>query len=474
MADGRPNETSVFEHRSIGDIYAEVRDLYLRYPQPWVIGYSGGKDSTTVVQIVWKAIEKLPPEQRQKPIFVITADTGVETPLVLDYLNGTLHRLRVAAQSHRMPFYVEVVRPTLNDSFWVNLIGRGYPAPTSRFRWCTERMKITPANRFIEEKVAQYGEVIMVLGVRKTESSTRMQIMNTYQVKGHPLLRRHTSLRGAYVYAPIADFSSDDVWTYLLQVASPWGSDNRDLAALYRNANAGECPLVIDLSTPSCGNSRFGCWVCTVADRDSSMQALIDHGEDWMEPLLEFRELLASTTDPQRKREFRDIRGRDGRVILKKDGTPAARTYKLDFSKKLLWQVLQAQQFLRENGPDPNTKLISYDELFEIRRIWRTERQDWEDSVRDIYFQVTGHSLDWPVDDDGHFDGDHKALLSSICAEYEVPFELVAKMLEEERRMNGMARRAGIQKALTHVLGQEWRSEEQIIALEEPLQLRLV
>lgn len=125
-----------------------------------------------------------------------------------------------------------------------------------------------------------------MLGVRKTESATRMQLMNTYQEKGDTVLRRHTSLTGAYVYAPIAEFSTDDVWQYLFTHDSPWGNNNRDLAALYRSANAGECPLVIDLSTPSCGNSRFGCWVCTVAHRDASMEAMIDNGEEWMQPLL--------------------------------------------------------------------------------------------------------------------------------------------------------------------------------------------
>ena len=472
MSAGYPNETSVFEHRSIQDLYAEVRDVYLRYPQPWVIGYSGGKDSTATLQLVWKALEGLAPEDRQKPVFVIASDTKVETPVIVGYIDSTLRRINETAKATGMPFRAEKVVPTLNDSFWVNLIGRGYPAPTARFRWCTERMKIKPANRFIEEKVAQYGEVIVVLGVRKSESSTRMQLMNTHQVKGH-LLRRHTSLRGAYVYAPIADWSTDDVWTYLLQVPSPWGSNNRDLAALYRNANAGECPLVIDTSTPSCGNSRFGCWVCTVAERDSSMEALIDRGEEWMEPLLEFREWLAVTTDPKRKREFRDIKGRDGRVILKKDGTPAARTYKLQVSKQMLEEVLRAQLAVRQNGPDPSVTLITEEELHEIRRIWRTERQDWEDSVPKIFRRVNGYDLDWPVDDDGYFDVDHKMLLANICKEYDMPFDLIAKMLEEERRANGMARRAGIYKALAAVLSQEWRSEEEILA-EEPLQLQLV
>ncbi len=285
-------------------------------------------------------------------------------------------------------------------------------------------------------------------------------------------MRRHTSLPGAYVYAPVSDFSTDDVWTYLLSVPSPWGSNNRDLAALYRNASAGECPLVVDTSTPSCGNSRFGCWVCTVVTKDTSMESLIENGEEWMEPLLEFRELLAETTDPARKREFREITGRDGRVILKKDGTPMARTYKFEFSKELLERLLRVQEEVRRKGPDPTGTLISEEELHEIRRIWRTERQDWEDSVPEIHRRVTGHDLDWPVDDDAHFDSDHKALLESICKEYEVPFELVARMLEEERRSSGAARRAGIKSALERVLSRDdWRDEEEIVAEK---QLRLM
>ena len=471
MTGGWPNERSVFEYRSIEDIYSEIREVYQRYPQPWVVGYSGGKDSTAVLQLVWKAIEALPVAKREKPIFVITSDTGVEMPVIVDCINETLERINDAARRTGMPFQAQKVVPSLHDGFWVNLIGRGYPAPTIRFRWCTDRLKIKPANRFVEEKVSQHGEVIMVLGVRKSESSTRMQLMNTYQVKGH-FLRRHASLRGAYVYAPIADFSVDDVWTYLLQVPSPWGSNNRDLAALYRSANAGECPLVIDASTPSCGNSRFGCWVCTVVSRDSSMEALINSGEEWMEQLWEFREWLAITTNPGRKHEFRDIRGRDGRVILKKDGTLAARTYKLEVSKQMLERVLQIQQGVRQDGPDPEASLISEEELFEVRRIWRTERQDWEDSVPAIFRRVNGYDLDWPVDDDGLFDADHKGLLASICTEYDVPLELIARMLEAERRATGMARRAGIHKALARELAREWRGEAEILA-EKALQLRL-
>ena len=475
MTEGRPNETSIFEHRTIEDIYDEIRDVYRRYPQPWVIGYSGGKDSTAVVQLVWKAIEALPNDQRQKPIFVVASDTQVENPIIIEHIKETLRRINETAERKGLPFEATPVVPDLNDSFWVNLIGRGYPAPTTRFRWCTERLKIKPMDRFVEDKVTQYGEVIMVLGIRKTESATRMQLMNTYQVEGH-FLRRHVSLHGAYVYAPVADFSAEDVWNYLRDTLSPWGSINQDLETLYNRAKANERPMVIDSSTPPTGASRFGCWVCTVAQRDASMEALIASGEEWMKPLWEFRKWLYATTDPKRKREFRDIKGRDGRVILKKDGTPAARTYKLETSKQMLEQVLRAQIAVRKNGPDPNMTLISETELAEIRRIWRSERQDWDDSVPLIFYRVNGYDIDWPVDDDSPFDSQHKSLLSNICKEYDVPFDLIARLLEAERRTAGMARRAGVQKSLASVLAEEWRSEKEILAAaaKEPVQLPLV
>lgn len=461
-----PSETSVFDTRTMPEIYAEIREIYLRYPQPWVIGYSGGKDSTTVLQLIWNALLGLPEVDRQKPVFVIASDTGVETPVIIDHIDRTLTRINRRAQEDNLPFRAQKVAPTLNDSYWVNLIGRGYPAPTNRFRWCTERLKIKPINHFIQDKITEYGEAIVVLGTRKAESATRMQLMNSYQVAGH-VLRRHTSLPGAYVYAPIADFCTADVWSYLLQVRPPWGGSNRRLATLYHNANKGECPLVVDLSTPPCGNSRFGCWVCTLVKKDSSMESMIDKGDEWMEPLLQFRNWLMITTDPEKKREFRDIRGRDGRVIWKKDGTLAARTYKFEVSQSMLETVLQSQEEIRRTGPNPNIQLITEEELLEIRRIWRTERQDWEDSLPAVFLRVTGRKFDCAADDNVSFDSDQKALLSAACAEYGVPFELVARLLEAERRSSGMARRARIFKELAAELGRDWRTEDEMLA-EQP------
>ena len=282
----RKASTSFLEKSTLDQLMEQIRAVYTADNRPWVIGYSGGKDSTTALQMIWYALSKLPVEQRQKPVHVIASDTLVETPVIVSYIDKTLDRVNVAAARTKMPFQAEKVRPKIKDTFWVNLIGRGYPAPYRRFRWCTDRLKIQPANTFIEERVSQYGEVVLVLGVRKSESTTRAQVMSLHKKSGE-LLSRHTTLRNAYVYTPIEDFSTDDVWTYLLNTPSPWGGANRDLVTMYRNAQAGECPLVVDTTTPSCGNSRFGCWTCTVVERDKSMEAMIDSGEEWMEPLLE-------------------------------------------------------------------------------------------------------------------------------------------------------------------------------------------
>ncbi len=260
------SEDSLSKLRSLDEVYEEIRQIYLGYPYPWVVGYSGGKDSTTALQLVWYALAELPPEQRRKPVCVISTDTLVETPVIVDYIDGTLRRINEQATKDEMPFRAKKLRPVLDDTYWVNLIGRGYHAPTNIFRWCTERLKINPSNRFILDKVTEYGEVILVLGMRSGESDTRDRVMREHRFRGH-LLSRHSKLRGAWVYMPIEHFSTDDVWTYLLQVPSPWGGDNRSLASLYRSAQDSECPLVVDNTTPPCGNSRFGCWTCTEVKR---------------------------------------------------------------------------------------------------------------------------------------------------------------------------------------------------------------
>ena len=457
--------SSVFESRTLPEIYEEIGELYKADRRPWVIGFSGGKDSTVALQLVWEALRQLPEAERTKPVHVISSDTLVESPVITAYIGGILEKINTAAKQQAMPFTAEMVFPLLGDTFWVNMIGRGYPAPYRRFRWCTDRLKIQPANRFIEEKVSRYGEVILVLGVRRAESATRAQVMSLHRKTGE-LLSRHTSLRNAWVYAPIEHFTTDDIWSYLLSVKSPWGADNRQLLTMYRNAQAGECPLVVDTTTPSCGNSRFGCWTCTVVERDRSMEALIESGEAWMEPLLELRDWLAATRDPESKHEYREVRRRNGRIQQwgENDDKIVWGPYKLDVRRDILRHVLEAQEQVRQTGPDPNLELISQEQLHEIRRIWRVDEGDWEDSIPRIHREVTGRDLDWVQEDAPASSELDERVLVEVCDDHDLPAGLMRELMDLQRRLQGLGRRHGVQTEIEKILNKDWRDPEQVLA----------
>jgi DNA sulfur modification protein DndC len=467
--NGKPN--SVFDKKSVTDLHREIQEVYLSDNRPWVLGYSGGKDSTTALQLVWYAIAELPEEKRTKPVFVISSDTLVETPVIVDYITNTIERINKTAAEKKMPFQAFKLTPRIPDSFWVSLIGKGYPAPSTQFRWCTERLKIRTADRFILESVTKYGEVVMILGVRKGESATRDQVMNLYKIEGSKL-SHHSRFPQSYVYTPIEEFSVEDVWTYLLQKSSPWGNINRDLLALYKSAQDGECPLVVDTETASCGNSRFGCWVCTVVQKDRSMEALIENGEDWLEPLLEFRNELAETQIPEKKLEYRDYRRMNGKIKVMQSGDSQKvipGPYKLEYSKELLKKLLEAQKSVRKNGPNPKFSLIQPEELLEIQRIWTTQKSDWDNSVAKIYEEVMGERLDWTKDDLGSFSQTEQDLLKKICDERNLPLRLVTKLLDVEREMQGMTRRSTVYNRIGDVLSEDWISEEEVkMALANP------
>lgn len=449
---------SVFKTSTLKDIYEEVQKVYLSDNRPWILGFSGGKDSTCMVQLVWSALVQLPKEKLQKKIFIISSDTLVESPKIVETILNTLEKMEKAAKEQGLPISTNLVRPKLEDTFWVCLLGKGYPAPSNNFRWCTDRLKIKNADRFISEKVNEYGEAIVVLGTRKDESGSRAQLMNLYEIEGS-VLSRHSKFAQTYVYTPLRDFVTEDVWNYLLQSPNPWGNNNRDLLAMYQNANAGECPLVVDTSTPSCGNSRFGCWVCTVVDKDRSMENLIDNGEEWMEPLLELRQELKDTQDPEKKLEFREFKRRDGKVTFFSDGTEKATPgpYKLEFCQQFLGKLLSAQKKIQVEGPNQNMKLISEDEIHEIQRIWRMERGDWKNSAYQIYEKILGNKIAPRQEDLGTFGEIEQEILDEVCKNNEVPTLLVSKLLHAEFEHQGMTRHSKVYHKLGRILSEEWR-----------------
>ena len=444
-------------------LYREIQDLYRRYQVPWVVGLSGGKDSTAATQLVWRALERLSAEERVYPVFCVGGDTLVEDPAMVARLSLSLKRITETSQRVGMNFSGHMVRPALSQRYFVNLIGRGYPAPTTHFRWCTRRLKIAPASAFIEERVSQFHEVIIVLGAREQESTTRAQTMHAYEVPGQ-ILRRHSTLPNAWVYAPIAKWGMQEVWMYLLNNQSPWGDSNRELRALYRQGE-GECPLVVDSSTPTCGGGRYGCWTCTVSTHNRSLEARFEEGEEWLKPLLDYRELLKTTTDPACKLEFRDVRQRrTNRINLTRRGEVAPRSYSMETRKMLLRRLLEAQVEVQREGPEPDFQLISLEELLEIRRIWITEDGDWEDSVRAIYSEVIGGDVSWDLSPlpFRNQSGLVKRHLAEAAASHDLPPALLLQLLQAEHE-HGEDAGEGVLRALDAILSKDWRAPQEVV-----------
>lgn len=463
--------TSAFEDRgfkaAVADVVAEAKALYLADDIPWVVGYSGGKDSTAVLQLVWTMLRELAPGDRHKPVHVISTDTLVENPVVARWVTTSLETMERAAAAQALPIEPHRLTPDVASTFWVNLIGRGYPAPRPKFRWCTERLKIKPSNAFIRRVVRENGEAILVLGTRKAESSGRRHRMEQLEEgRIRERLSPNDSLPNSLVYSPIEDWTNDDVWLYLMQVENAWGYDNKDLMAMYRGASAdNECPLVVDSSTPSCGDSRFGCWVCTLVDKDKSMSAMIQNDEEkeWMVPLLELRDALDIADD----RPLRDFRRMNGKVQLFHD-RPIPGPYTEAARHDWLRRLLEAQVWIRENGPDyvGDIELISMDELHEIRRIWVFEKHEIEDALPGIFHEVTGTPFPGPSFDDVLvLTADDLGVLRDLCTEDPLHYELTRELLDVERQFRTMTRRAGLFEALERSFRRSYfDSEEDAVA----------
>lgn len=415
----------------IKHIEAEIADQFLLEDggRPWIIGFSGGKDSTMLLQLVWTALQRhVSKEQRQtREIFIVCNNTQVENPKIIAYTDGVLKKISEASVRQDMPFVVHQTQPKLEDTFWLNLLGRGYPAPNRIFRWCTERLKIHPTTSFILEKAGEGREVIVLLGTRSDESTNRAANIKRHAFGAHRL-QKHV-LPNTFSYKPIKDFLTEEVWEYLMAVPSPWGANNRDLVTLYRNASGGDCPLVIDTSTPSCGQSRFGCWVCTVVTKDKSMEALIDNGEEWMLPLSEFRDLLAESRDRYDWREERRRNGLDG---------PGP--YKPHIRAMLLQKLLEAQREVQ--AVEPDIELISNQELIAIQVIWHKDGI-FSHRVSNIYNSIFSQNLT-EMDKFEQQKRRELELLSEVCRENPEHVPLIEQLLDLQKAKILMQRKRGL------------------------------
>ena len=347
-----------------------IRREYMRkHADPWVVAYSGGKDSTLLLQLTWEMLTSLPKHDRQRKIHIVGNDTLVESPLVIRHLRTTISTIGEAATREGLPIKTQITKPHIDQTFWVNVIGRGYIPPTRNFRWCTDRMKIIPTSQLLERLVRLHKRAVLLVGTRKSESINRRRNMEKHGVSGSRM-NPHNSIEGCRMFAPLAEFKDEDVWMILLQRKPPWGGSHRDLITLYRNAGGGECPLVLTKEdAPSCGTTspRFGCWTCTVVNKDRSLRGLINSGHEdaeFFSRLFEFREWLIQLREDDSNRQR--IR-RDGNSRYRTNGTLVMGPFTLDVRRQILSKLKELE---KETGEE----LISMSELEVINDIWHRDQ----------------------------------------------------------------------------------------------------
>ena len=449
---------NILSKQDVQDVLEVIKQLYLEDRIPWICGYSGGKDSTAIVQLVWMALRQIPKEKRVKTVHVISTDTMVESPVVAVWSSQSLKKMADAAAAEDLPIIPHRLTPEIRNTYWVQVIGRGYPYPRQNFRWCTDRMKIAPANKFIKEILDAESEAIMVLGSRKAESATRKAVLEGYEKKRY---RAHLSPNGSfpnsYVFTPIENWTNDNVWQFLVQYENPWGHSNKELMAMYSGASAdGECPMVIDTSTPSCGNSRFGCWICTLVTEDKSMNAMIKNDEEkaWMLPLLEFRNYIASMEDHSVDRNRRDFRRMTGKLTWH-NGRLVHGPYTKEVREDFLRRLLELDILIHEIGPEEikDVPLITMEELRHIRKLWLDEKREFDDSLPRIYEEVTGKPFVDPAIKTNKYYGQVEwDLLHQVCQELypdeQLLPEMQARLLDVEAKSSTMIRRRNIKKSI--------------------------
>ncbi|MBL3657733.1 phosphoadenosine phosphosulfate reductase domain-containing protein [Fulvivirga sediminis] len=326
---------------------------------PWFLGYSGGKDSSALLKLVIIALSEL--TSYHKEITVIYCDTGVENPVITDYVYQTFENLKSECLKLCLPIKYKIAVPKLDDRFFVKVIGRGYPTPTNIFRWCTDKMRINPVKQIIDV----HPKATVLLGIRNGESKQRDRTISKHS-KSEYYLSQSGSKRNQ-IFSPIINHSIKDIWSTLKFNNFPKSIDSQKLGELYKDAGS-ECPVYRELPGKSCGSSRFGCWTCTVVRKDKSISKMIENGYSQLTYLHEFRNWIAEFRD---NTEYRCAQRRNGQIGL----GPIT----LEGRKVILDKLLDVEL---KSG----IALLQKEELIRIKELWQSDLKNPN------YIEKTAHS----------------------------------------------------------------------------------
>lgn len=434
------------------DIKEEMKKVYLHDNRPWMIGYSGGKDSTLLCQLVFEMLEELPEENRNKKVYIVTSDTLVENPIVKNYMHKMNEAINEASQQKKLNIEAHMLYPETKNTFWSLVIGLGYPTPEPPgFRWCTERLKINPSNTFTYNTIKKDGEIVILLGVRKAESASRSRNISSREIEGK-LLTRHDQIAKAYVYSPLSEIRNENVWEYLLQDdgMSPWNTDNKYLYSLYQGEALGEEDSVVGQVNKDnmkvTGNSRFGCWICTMVKEDKSLKNFIDHGATELIPLRDFRNWLVELRSDV---NARDYRRRNGTVYLMSNGEFGRGPFTMETRKEILRRLLKLEM-------KTGFELITIQELKMIDKMWEDEGDLSRRALVDIYYDVKKERLPWDDYKKAKYDSETLDVIKQLCDKHEVPFDLMSKLMISVDNSKFYTRSAVSAKNVERILNEGW------------------
>lgn len=432
------------------EIIEEMKLVYKHDRRPWMIGFSGGKDSTLLCCLVFEMLKQLEPDEINKKVYIVSSDTMVENPIVGEYMHK-MSRL-IGVYGRELKVESKVITPELDKTFWSCVIGLGYPTPEAPgFRWCTDKLKIKPINKFVTDTISRDGEIVMLLGVRKAESVYRARGIKAREIEGK-LLIPHTDIKNAYVYNPLTEIPNERIWEYLLSgdAITPWKSDNKYLFSLYQGETLGEEQSALGEVDKEkiavTGNSRFGCWICTMVKEDKSLKNFIDKGETSLIPLRDFRNwLLEIRNNP----EYRERHRRNGAVYITKEGELGLGSFNMKGRYEILKKLLELEV-------STGMSLITIDELRTIDKIWENEGDLTRRLLVDLYYQVKGKRLPWDEYRTPLYDKESFETIEELCKVYDFDYDLFSKLTVAIENNKHFTRGQKVNKAFDKVMNEGW------------------
>lgn len=335
---------------NVGSECKAIESIRLEYEKddtPWIIGFSGGKDSSALLKLVYIALEKV--KGKNKPVIVVYCDTGVEIPIVHSMVTETLNRLSEEAKEYELPLSIKIVYPRLQDKFFVKVIGRGYPPPTNKFRWCTDMLRVRPINRYIK---TVEGKSVVLLGIRRGESVERERVLDKHATDNEYYFKQSGN-KNVVIYSPIIKYTIEDVWNTIKIKERPTSIDYEKLKFLYSMGDSDNLDRLY--SGELYPKGRFGCWTCTVVRQDKAVASMIREGYTALEPLFDFRNWLSQIRNNPMYR-YKERR----------NGNKGLGPFTLEAREEILRRLLEAQG-------RSEWDLISDDEVEYIKKQWELD-----------------------------------------------------------------------------------------------------